>query len=220
MKKLLLLSTLALALFTTGCKLRDPDFSNSGDTKSDSYQPVTKGSYWKFNDKIGGTTATQVETHTMTGGTETFNGKTYYTINLTSAVLNNALNYYYHGNDSYSVRSTSAAAGATAEYVYLKDNYAIGKTWTAPFTDDGSLNGVPAQTIGQIVEKGITKIVSGKTFTDVIHTKLLIQYDLGNGFETIQTLDYYIAKGVGIIEADSEGAGITSTSVLTDYSIK
>ncbi len=58
------------------------------------------------------------------------------------------------------------------EYIYLKDNWDIGKTWTAPITDSGLLNGFPAQIIGKIVEKDITKVVDGKTYTNVIHTHL------------------------------------------------
>lgn len=230
MKKLLLPFAATLVLFIAACKLDPPDFSNigtptngtsntgnsTGTSKSANYQPVTKGSNWKFNSTVAGKTETQ--THTMTGATATFNNKTYYTINVVSSGSGASTSYYYHGNDNYTTRTT--AGGVTVEYLYLKDNYAVGKTWTAPMTDNGSINTVPAQVTGKIVEMGVTKVVSGKTFTDVVHTQLLVQYDLGSGFETIQTLDYYIANGVGIIEGDSKGSGITSSSIVSDYSIK
>jgi hypothetical protein len=226
MKKLVLPFAAIFVLVIAGCKLDPPDFSNTGNStngtstnrtsKSDNYQPVTKGSYWKFNSTIAGKTETQ--THTMTGATATFNNKTYYTINAVSSNSGTSTSYYYHGNDNYTNRSTSG--GVTVEYLYLKDNYTVGKTWTAPMTDNGNINSIPAQVIGKIVEMGVTKVISGKTFTDVVHTQVLIQYDLGSGFETVQTQDYYIANGVGIIEADSNASGITSSSVVSDYSIK
>lgn len=231
MKKLLFPFAATLVLFIAGCKLDPPDFSRTntsktdtlktgnsttGTSKSDSYQPVTKDSYWKFNGTIAGKAETQ--THTIPGTTAIFNGKTYYAVNVISSNSGASTAYYYHGNDNYTNRGT--AGGVTVEYLYLKDNYAVGKTWTAPMTDNGSINSVPAQVVGKIVEMGATKAVSGKTFTDVVHTQLLVQYDLGSGFETIQTLDYYIAKGIGIIEADSKASGITSSSIISDYSIK
>jgi hypothetical protein len=232
MKKLLLISVAALVLFTVGCQLDAPILPKKTDTtgtkggnstggttvtpNSDSYQPVTKDSYWKFAEITGN--ATNTETHTITGTTATFNNKLYYTFNIVSTALGNTTGYYYHGNDSYSYRGTSA--GFTVEYLYLKDNYAVGKTWTAPITDNGTLNSVSAQLIGQILESGISKTVSGKTFANVIHTQLLIQYDMGNGFETIQTQDYYIAKGIGIIEGDGNTSGLISTSKLSEFTVK
>ena len=238
MKKILLLLLVIPGLFITGCKLDAPDFSkiakstgtgggtNTGtdttttttNTNSDSYQPVTKNTYWKYSGVIAGSTET--ETQTMTGDTAIFNNKTYYAVNVTSTVAGNSTEYYYHGDDNYTMRSTSNG-GFTIEYLYLKDNYEIGKTWTSPITDDGTLNSVSAQIVGKIVEQGITKTISGKKFTGVVHTQLLVQYDLGSGFETVQTLDYYIAKGIGIVEADSSSpSGVLSTSAITDYSIK
>ena len=232
MKKALLLLLIIPGLFITGCKLDAPDFSKTGKgtdagtgtntgtgttNNSDSYQPVTKNTYWKYSGVVAGNTVTQ--TQTVTGDTATFNNKTYYAVKVESTATGNDISYYYHGNNDYTMRSTSA--GFTVEYLYLKDNYEIGKTWTAPMTDDSTLNSVPAQIIGKIVEQGLAKTISGKKFINVVHTQLLVQYDLGNGFETVQTLDYYIAKGIGIVEADSSSpSGVSSTSLITDYSIK
>jgi hypothetical protein len=110
------------------------------------------------------------------------------------------------------------------EYIYLKDNWDIGKTWTAPITDSGLLNGFPAQIIGTIVEKDITKAVSGKIYNNVIiHTHLQLQYNTTGSFVTYQDIDYYIAKGVGIVyivTKNSTNSTGTNTTTLTDYTIK
>ena len=61
-----------------------------------------------------------------------------------------------------------------------------------------------------------------KTFNNVIHTQINIEYDFldGSGFQSYGTYDYYIAKGVGLIETDSEVIGVITTSKIFDYAIK
>lgn len=234
MKKLLFIPVTALVLFTASCKLDAPILPKKTDTTStkggttsgttvsttDTYQPVTKGSYWKTVSTLApGITSTA----TMSGETETINGKIYYAVNSTaSGSTDTYKSYYYHGNDIYLLRSTTLVANITVDFLYLKDNYTIGKTWTTPVTDDGLVNGVPGQIVGKIVEQGITKTVGGKNFTNVIHTQLRLQYDIGSGFEDTETFDFYIAKNVGIIQVDANipAANIISSSTLTDYSIK
>jgi hypothetical protein len=65
--------------------------------------------------------------------------------------------------------------------------------------------------------------VGTKTYTDVIHTKLKLQFDTGSGFDTYQDMDYYIAKGVGIIYINTQNH-LSSTgksdTALNSYTIK
>jgi len=235
MKKFLLFPIAALFLFASSCQLDAPVLpkkidtngnSNTGNTTgtttntTGTYQPVTKDTYWKT---VSTLTPGITSTATMTGETQTINGKLYYVANNTFTGNSNTFKgYYYHGNDNYLLRSTTLIANLTVDFLYLKDNYAIGKTWTATVTDDGLVNGVPGQIIGKIVEQGITKTVGGKKFTDVIHTNLVLQYNMGNGFEDTEIFDFYMAKNVGIIQVDANIpiANITSSSTLTDYSVK
>ncbi|WP_315816095.1 hypothetical protein [Paraflavitalea speifideaquila] len=68
--------------------------------------------------------------------------------------------------------------------------------------------------------------VEGKSYKDVTHTQIELQYDIpGLGVLTFATYDYYIAKNIGIIKIDTEGdltwgGGIKTESNLIDYSIK
>lgn len=195
MKKTLSLLFIALIVGMVGCKLDPPVFPD-GTPRSDSYQPVTKGTYWKYNADVAGVPLTQ--TTTMTGATETINGKLYYTANtVTGPQSENS--YYYHGGGKYTFRGTSLMNGITLEFVYLVDNITVGQKWTAPVTDDGTVNTFPAQLVGEIMEVGITKVVSGKTFTNVVHTKLQLQYNISGAMETWVTYEFYTAKGVGLI---------------------
>lgn len=217
MKKTLSLLVIALVISVTGCKLDAPVFPE-GTPKSDSYQPVSKGSYWKYNADVAGIPITQ--TTTMTGATQTINGKLYYTANTTTGTQSENT-YYYHGEGKYTFRSTTLINGITLEFTYLTDNMTVGQKWTVPVTDDGTVNSFPAQLVGEVMESGISKVVSGKTFTDVVHTKLLLQYNITGAMETWQTYDFYTAKGVGLIQLDSSTPfGFSSSTTISSYLIK
>lgn len=220
MKKTALSVIAAFILLAVGCKLDEPDFSKVGPgngPSADSYQPFTTGSYWKYNQVSNGI-GLGVEKHTLTGATQTINNKKYYVLNVETTLPQSGTVYFSYDNGDYRTRQT--AAGVTVEHLYLKDSYAVNQTWSSNFTDNGSINGVPAKATGKIIEKGITKVVSGKTFTDVIHTQMDLQYDYGAGFTHVQTVDFYVAKGVGIIETDSDIQGFKSQTLLIEYSIK
>lgn len=232
MKKIGLFFLSASILIAAGCKLDPPIYSELTDTtkstgtvttpnnSASGYQPTTKGSNWKYTATVDATNLTQ--TTTMTGATLKINNKLYYAAT-TTIDADAGYTYYYHDNDIYSYRSNMISDGLVIEYIYLKDNWDIGKTWTAPITDNGLLNGFPAQIIGKIVEKDITKAVGGKTFNNVIHTHLELQYNTTGSFVTYQDIDYYIAKGVGIVyivTKNSTNSTGTNTTTLTDYTLK
>jgi len=187
------------------------------------YMPTTAGSYAKYKSVTGSLVNTSI--NTMTGNTTTINGKLYSVCNVNSVTYGNSVGYFSNINHVYTERATTVMAGITVELEYLVDNVAVGATWTAPVTDVGTINGVPARLVGTIAEKNITKTVEGTTFKSVIHTTLQLQYDYGMGFETDAVYDYYIAKGVGLIEADAvvsyNGIVITtSKATLISFSIK
>ncbi|MFD2144900.1 hypothetical protein [Mucilaginibacter antarcticus] len=218
MKKSLYILFAIAVTFVAGCKNDEPDFS-VGEKVYNTYQPTSKGSFWKYNKTALGGTA-ETETQTMIGKDILINKKTYSTIYTQSGTTENSSSYFSHQDDSY-IKRVAFSGGIDVEYLYLKDNYVVGRTWTASVTEGGFVNGLPARIVGALVEKGITKSVSGKKFTDVMHTRLNFQYDEGDGFKTVEVIDYYVAKGVGIIETDySDGTKVTATSLIIDYDIK
>lgn len=185
------------------------------------YQPFSANSYWKYRVVIGSKVDTT--TTTMTANTATFNNKIYHTVTSAStAYAGVQTGYMYADNHNYSIRATTLINGITVDIVYLND---AATTWTNKITDSGFINGVPAQIIGTLVDANISKTVSGKTYNNVIHTKVDLQYNLtGTGFSSVTVYDYYIAKGIGIIENDATinafGYSTTSTTSLIDYAIK
>jgi hypothetical protein len=217
-KKLLHIFLAISVAFVTSCKIDEPEFPLVGNVYN-TYQPVSKGSYWKYTKT--NSAGAETETQTITGGRDLINKKVYYTIRTQTPATDDTLSHYSHEDDSYTVRTESKTTGFSVEYLYLKDDYIVGRTWKAPVTDDGLIEGVPAQIVGAVLEKGITKFISGKKFSNVVHTRLNFQYDQGSGYTTVEVIDYYVAKGIGIIEIDySDGTTIKSTSIITDYNIE
>jgi hypothetical protein len=227
MKQLILFLIIGVALFTAACKLDKPDLSKGGSAAStaESYQPINKGTSWTFKQTTTDNLShveVATQTTTITGDTKTFNNKLYYVGLSTSDTLSGNA-YYSYNNGDYRYRTAILGTDIIIEYLYLKDNATIGQIWTAPVTDNGTVNTIPAQIIGDVEEKGISKTVSGKEFANVIHTKILFQYNVTGAFETYQVIDFYVAKGVGIIEMDtnvSQPYISHSTLALTDYTIK
>ena len=104
---------------------------------------------------------------------------------------------------AYSVQSTISANVITISFTELKANAPVGATWT----DTTLVNGVDfLYRNNTIIEKGISRVVSGVTFNDVIHLKVdETAFYAGPPAVTTPggTTDYYFAKGVGFIEAIS-----------------
>jgi len=220
MKRFYLPVLLISGFLVAKCKPDAPDMTGF-DTPENSYQPVSGGSNWAYHETLssGGSSDELIK---MDGKRTTIKGKLYYaaTDKKDSVV---ATTYFNHDKDSYFIRSSIIGGGLTVEYLYLKDNLAEGQTWTAPITDDGKLAGFPAQIVGKMVKSDTTFIMSNTTMKNVRHTQLQLQYDIGAGFQTYQLIDFYIARGVGIVRMDTDGGSYSdnkSTQVLTNYKIE
>jgi len=224
-KKIYLLCAGILFVMLSACKKDAPDFTGydlsnlpgatTGDPIEGNYQPVTKDSYWKYASADLGSDP-DTTTTIMLGTTATYDGKSFKVASnkFASETETGTINFYHSGY-TYSVREISETD--TSEILYLKADAAVGATWNAdlynPATD--------SKGIGKIIEKGITKVVKGKTFNNVVHTRVELQVKESTGlFTTASTVDFYIAKDVGIIEEDVAIFGITGKTELFDYSIK
>lgn len=186
-------------------------------TTTATYQPLSSGSYWKYTITGG---FPDEQTQTLSGKTTGINNKTYYEVNIVSKSYGNSPGYFNTDNGIYKMRASTLIKGLTVELTYLDANKAVGETWTASMTDNGQVNGVPARVLGKIIEKGISHTVLGKNYSDVIHTQVDVQYDMG-GFSSYSSYQMYIAKGVGIIESINSAFGQDfNETKLVEYSIK
>ncbi|MGV3510030.1 MAG: hypothetical protein ACO1N7_12135 [Sphingobacteriaceae bacterium] len=226
MKYLLPILSLVLLFTISSCRKDNSTFVNqtsSGGQQSSSYYPVTKGSERTYIATTGNTSIKSKET--ITGVTAEFNGKTYYEVVVkVEGYADENKGYYYEGNNTYSLRSTSLVHGITIDMEYMNDKEAIGYSWTKTITPNGKINDIPARIIGTIKEKNISKTVQGKVYNDVIHTTVELQYDYFSGFEKAATYEFYNAKGIGTILVESTidtfGFVLTSKTELLSYQIK
>ena len=212
MKKTLLLLFLCATLFSCKKSSETPDSGNN------SYQPVSKGSYWKYSNtsRFG----TSLSTITMTGEKATIaEGRVFHQYTVTySGSVSTGYGYFY----AESGMVMSVTVPMDGESLFLKEGAAVGETWLLKKPLSPAATGIidfpytePYVIIVKVIERDISRTVAGKTFKNVIHTQHIKQLNSG---ATISLEDYYIAKGVGMIEHDSEGGN--NTSLLVDYTIK
>ena len=224
MKRLIILVTVVLALVSCQKEMsvEPPGGGNptggGGGTIPDTYQPVTKGSFWKYKDSaLTGLTTLM----TATGNQKTISGKTYHVFTTETTGQPAGEQYFYVAKPVYGMRiDLNNGTVSTIEFIHLNDTASIGFTWT---DNMAPVNGLAARFIGTIMERNISKTVAGKNFTNVMHTQLNLEYEIPfMGWTNFAVYDYYIAKGVGIIriETFSAIAGVTTVSDLIDYSIK
>jgi hypothetical protein len=216
-----LLSLLSFLLFSCQKEAGDPDFQpeNGGNNPAgtDTYLPLTKSTFWKYKDSATG----MITTMTVLDKTKTINGKSY------TAVLgtNNQTDTFYmtrQGADYFNYAEVSnGASSGTVLFHYLNDTAAVGRNWEYLA---GQGNGFPAYFKTTIVERNRTHTVQGKAYSNVIHTRMELSYDMMGERIPAATYDYYIAKNIGIIQVktiiDMLGASLIASNDLIEYQIK
>ncbi|MBV9961126.1 MAG: hypothetical protein JO072_02665 [Parafilimonas sp.] len=193
---------------------------NAAASVSVTYLPLTKGTYWKYNEvtESGGTSTTEKYTDKVLSKQSTINGKVYTATTLSSATTTDTVYYCQQNHDyyQYSNINVNGVGVIPTEVLFLKDNVAKGTEWSAPA---GSLFGFPATGNGTIIKKNYSLTIHGETYNNVIHTQvsLSVLY-IGN----IGTIDYYVAQGVGIIKMVTNvtyGTAYITTSTLNKYQV-
>ena len=225
MKRVFLLLAVVFVIASCQKEVSFDDPSNGGGggggTTPDTYQPVTKDSYWKYKDSAF---TGQVTLMTATGQTQTISGKLYHVIKSETTGQPPATGYFYASKPWYGLRmDANNGIATTIEFVHLNDTASVGFTWgnTMP-----PVNGLNAKVNSTLTERNITKTVAGKSYSNVIHTTLILEYELPIfGWTPFATYEYYTAKGIGIIRIESDLSFMGQTAVRTvsdliEYSIK
>ncbi len=124
------------------------------------------------------------------------------------------------GNDYYRFATFQGFLPNGVEELYLKEDQNVNATWqfSVPITFSGFPINVTAKYT--ITEKGITKVVQGKTYNDVFHIRQDFSSPIGNHGGG----DHFYAKGVGLISSNLAitlpGQNINNTTELVSYEIK
>ena len=214
MQKSLFICTILFIVLSAGnCKKPGND---NLPAPENSYQPVTVGSEWNYT--VTGSNAGTFKV-TMLNKDTTVNGKAY-------KVASNSAgsNEYYHksGGDYFRYTKVAELNNQEVELLYLTDNVNVGTTWTE--TEYATIHGIPVtvQLAFTVSEKGISFVVNGVTFTDVIKVTVVPTFPV----PSTSDLQYYYAKNIGLIYSKTNLsiplASINSNSEtkLGAYSIK
>jgi hypothetical protein len=230
MNRFLLFSALFIVLSSCQKEINiqlDPSGSGAGNGNGSgtgmNYQPTTKGSYWTY--KSTGA-RTYESTSTSTGVKKAVNNINYTIITTLNAGSPASESMYgMKGRDYYmSAAGVSPNSGATFDitFRYLNDTAAVGYKWDHIA---GQGNGFLAQTRGEIIARNLTMTVAGKSYKEVIHTKVELDYEIpGFGLLPAAVYDYYVANNIGLIKVVTATTVIMGGEVieseLTAYSIK
>ncbi|RYZ99221.1 MAG: hypothetical protein EOP47_17370 [Sphingobacteriaceae bacterium] len=219
MKKSILILTAITALFLGACK---KDKTNNPTPGNDTYQPFSTGSQWKYRETsiIGETTTLDTSVNTMTAEVKTISGKQFHVATAASS-SDTVESLIGLNNNIYSTIMNDEVAGGAIEYQYLNESKPVNDTWQTDFQIEDGEDVFDARLKTTIVEKGISKTVLDKNYTNVIHTKVELQFKVAGNYVGISYVDFYIAKGVGIIGIYSTVQNkVVFKSELFNYTIK
>ena len=214
MQRKLFIPLVLLLIAYMGCK--QSLYKAPGPAPSSSYLPQTNGTSWVYRDSTYGVNTDPAAiygvhydtlSYIMNGATTDFNGMICYDARVVAHNTTIQTDDYYVARHIYQVIETTAPFGLTTLQV-LNDTASVGYTWVSNPSITGLMHNDPVRSVNTIAEKGIAKVVNGKTFNNVIHTSINYQINVNNsGFVNIGHFDVFMAPGVGIIEKDSNYYG-------------
>jgi hypothetical protein len=124
------------------------------------------------------------------------------------------------GNEYYRFATFQGFLPNGVEELYLKGDQGVNATWQFNVSVQFGGVTVPVTAKYTITEKGISKTVQGKSYTDVTH----VRQDLSSAFGNNGGGDFYYAKGIGMISStisiNVPGSSTNNTTELTAYEIK
>ncbi len=198
-------AALYLCLVTISCGKSNNPAPPAGSV--DKYMSITTGSTWTYDvitnpGTTGATTAIDIVSVTGTDTTVeqgTANQRIYRIFKHTNG---NVSDYYNITGSDYYRYQTLPLNNVKIQNNYLKDNAAVGTSWsqTVNVTIAG-LGVVPILVANSIVEKGISKTVNGTNYSNVITVKTDLSTSLSPGAIVSDIKSYYAPK-VGLIQGD------------------
>lgn len=172
---------------------------------AEKFMSLNSGNTWNYQQIDSPSTATPDTSDYQVKATDrdtTINSKSYKV-----CTGNDGSMQYYNisGSDYYTYRKLpDALGGGFVEILYLKDNLAVGGTWTqtspvtiSGYTIDMTLN-------NRINQKGITKTVNGITYTNVTDVATTLSIAIPIPYTLTSEIHYYYAPKVGQIENDTQ----------------
>lgn len=166
------------------------------------YFPLTTNSNWSYNTNDSGSSTITDTTYTLsTGQTASVTGNTF-NIFINDDGLGLDTSYYRKGSGLYYTTynlSDLFGAGGVVSGIFLKDNVAVGTTWTDSYNI--TYNGLPAVVTGNsvILAKAVSGTVNTVSSTDIIKVRTTFNITYFGTTTTGYILENWFAKGIGLI---------------------
>ena len=196
----------ASVLLFTQCKKDDGGTPTPAVTKD--YSPLTAGSTFTFRNIVASGSTTDTTNYTLTvGGLDTVvNFKTYKRLTNSTGVNDQFMVKVY--SNYFQLAKFAALNADIFENNYLNDSLPVNAEWSQTIKFKYVITPpTPADLVAtlkyKIAEKGTTRTVNGKAYTDVIHinfTKISVT-GAPVPLNIDATGDYYYSLGYGIIES-------------------
>ena len=185
-------------------------------TNGADYFPTTANSYWTYNDDIGADTFRT----TSTGNTKDFAGNTYSvfvdTPGLDSSFYRKGSGLYYEYFQSLAIPgATNLPSG---EYIFLKDNVPVNSQWESaefPIAISGITTKLKLKFT--ITQKNTSKLIGSKIYANVIVIKRELLAFALLGYQTVDTVELWYAKGIGRI--NDKGVTVPYTDDIISYKV-
>ena len=192
-------------------------------TPSNDYFPLSVNSNWTY-DLVGGTPSDAVS-GTVIGYAPSIGGQAYKTIAANDVPPTIAFDSFYYrkpGGDYYQYIDYSNVFDfdqpVGGEYIFLKDNVAVGTTWLSP-TVSGTSSGIPTSAFIKmtLLEKAVPVTIGTFNFPDVI--KIKYEYFITGDPSATETDERWFAKNVGEIHSSISDGFTTDNYDLTAFQV-
>lgn len=197
MKYKILYTLIALSLLISCKKNGDKNPARTPDTF---YIYTIEGSTWNYHEinKSGPATVESDYTLTSSSRDTLIGARKYHTYNYSYG----RNQYLYLSGHSYFQYDSIPGMNLIFEREYLRDDAAVGVSWSQNLNVPvpGLPGTIPLIVTSTIAEKGITRMVNSKNYSNVIHVTTNIS---SNGLPTgalISDIHSYYAKDFGLIE--------------------
>lgn len=163
------------------------------------YFPRSIGSNWGY-DVLG-----LDSLHTKSTTKDTILGGDSYRVFYANGSMNDTAFYRKSGDDYYRWDALDGNTGYMP-LLFLKENKPTGTQWESNIANT-IYSGIPTQVKMKytLMDVNVSRTVNTNVFDSVIHVKNELQYKILGTFQTIQTINTYFAKNVGLIEFEASG---------------
>lgn len=219
---------LLMAFSFVACTNDSSNDDSAAENSTGDYWPTTVDNNWVFTQNGEETTMKIIGTDEMAGAkyykfNQMFGATASLDAQTSVWIKKNKGDYYIKIGEINIDYGTFTGKMTGYEFIILKDYLEVNQTWSGNFTNTTSYNVADFPSIvttvnytGKILEKGSVLVVSGTTYKDVIKFSFTQKASISGQASSETVTNYWIAKNVGVIKIETNGA----VSELKSYVIK